>query len=122
MPIVEIYPLMPKGMSVPDTLPRQVAVALESGLGWDVKRFTIHVTPVQPTCYFAKGVEGREHANGHCLIHITCAGGKSEQEHRTIIGLITDAVSQSLGIAKEDIIAMLQPTGPGCLFGGGTFL
>lgn len=122
MPIIEISPLLPEGKPLPDALPRQIAMAMEEGLGWPVERFTVHVTPISPESYFAKGMEGAQHTGGHCLVHVTCAGGKGEAVHRTIVELVAQAVSTALDISRENIIVMLQPMGPGCLLGGGVFL
>lgn len=122
MPIVEIIARPSEGGTIPATLPRLVADHLSEGLQWDVARFTVRASLLDPSLYFAKGKSGEELTQGHCLIHISCAAGKTAEEVKTIISIVAKTAADELGISENDVIVMFQELKPGCLLGNGRFM
>lgn len=122
MPVVEIYTLPTQNQETLQSLPQQVAGNLAANLNWDIQRFVVRVTELDPASLFLDGVRGSELTCGYSYVHITCAGGKSQEENQTIIRTVEETIHAQLGIPHDHIAILYQPLQAGHLYINQRFL
>lgn len=125
MPIVEIKTIQTCPRQKLEQLPDCVSGALSKALGWGEERFVVCAeASLDPaTCKFngvpAVQLTGRK---SPCLIRISAAWGKPEEQENLIIRTVASAAAQALELPVENVTVCYQRVPEKKLFANGRFL